>query len=251
MNNYKFLRTLNRTALFPLLVLAFISFSYELSATEKLVFNSGASSPYTSKDGSGFHERIVREIFHRLNIEAETIYLPAERSLINANKGIEDGVIGRIKGIEKKYPNLVRVPEKIVDYEFVAYANKTDISVEGWESFKPYEVAYIKGWEILEANIPNAKRIYKVKGPRQLFGLLRNNRVEVVVYERWAALWWNRELKTGAKCIEPPIAKREMFIYLHKNHTNLIPKVARTLYDMKKDGAYQRIFDQTLLALLN
>lgn len=242
---------IKRAPFLPLLVFVVITFSQQLSATEKLVFNSGASNPYITEDGKGFYASIIREIFRRLNIEAETIRLPAERSLINANKGIEDGVIARMKGIEKKYPNLIRVPEKVVDYEFVACTNNRDIKIDGWESLKPYEVAFIKGWKIMETNISQAKRIYKVKGPMQLFGLLENNRVDIIIYERWGVLWWSKELKTGDKLLKFPIAKRELFIYLNKNHADLVSKVARALYDTKQDGTYQRIFDEALSMHLN
>lgn len=249
MNSYKLTMIIKRTPFLPLLVLALITFSHELAATEKLVFNSGSSSPFCGQDGSGFNGRIVKEVFRRLNIETETIYLPAERSLINANKGIEDGVIARVKGMEKKYPNLIRVPEKVMDFEFVAYTNNIDITVDGWDSFKPFEVAFIKGWKLLETHLPHAKRIYKVKGPMQLFGLLESDRVQVIIYERWGALWWIKELKADVTLLEPPVAKREMFMYLHKSHVHLVPRASKALADMKKDGTYQRIFDETLSVL--
>ena len=49
-----------------------------------------------------------------------------------------------------------------------------------------------------------------------------------------------------AHLIQPPLAQREMFMYLHKKHKALVNKAAQALSSMKRDGSYQRIFDQTL-----
>ena len=59
-----------------------------------------------------------------LGVELRLVKLPAERGLINANAGIEDGDLARITGLEKQYPNLVRVPEKLVDLDFTAFSKQ-------------------------------------------------------------------------------------------------------------------------------
>jgi polar amino acid transport system substrate-binding protein len=41
-----------------------------------------------------------------------------------------------------------------------------------------------------------------------------------------------------------------MFIYLHKKHEALVPRVAQALARMKANGSYQRIFDATLTSLV-
>ncbi len=216
----------------------------------KLVINSGGNEPYVSSDGSGFYTLIVNEIFKRLGIDVEFISLPNQRSLIFANDGIDDGNMARIKGLEKKYPNLIRVPEKIIDYEFVAYSLDTDISMDGWESLKPYEVAYISGWQIFETNVRDTKKRTRVRNPTQLFGLLQNKRADIILFEHWSGLYWNKRLNVGARLLRPPLATRALYMYLHKKHADLVPAVAQTLTDMKKDGTYQRIFYDKLAVLV-
>lgn len=225
---------------------ALIFLSGNLMAAEKLVLNCGNSNPYITADGGGFYGLVVQEVFRRLGLEAETVRLPSERALLNANDGIEDGNIARIKGLEKKYPNLMRVPEKVIDFEFVAYSKDSNIPVTGWTSFKSYDVGFITGWKILEKNVTHTKSLTKVKNPRQLFALLVKDRADIIIFERWGGLWWNKELNADAHLIMPPVEKREMFMYLHKKHAVLVAEVARALAGMKKDGAYQRIFDKTL-----
>ncbi len=86
-----------------------------------LTITSGRSEPFVTPEKNGFYDLIVKNMFQRTGIKAETVLLPSERSLINANTGVDDGNIARIKGIEKKYKNLIMVPEKIIDFDFVAF----------------------------------------------------------------------------------------------------------------------------------
>ncbi len=45
----------------------------------------------------------------------------------------------------------------------------------------------------------------------------------------------------SVRALEPPLAQREMFLYLNKRHKTILPILAGALKDMKKDGTYNRI----------
>jgi polar amino acid transport system substrate-binding protein len=177
------------------------------------------------------------------------VYEASERAMQNANAGIDDGIALRIKGLEAQYPNLVRVPEKIIDNDFVAYSRRHRFPVRGWDSLAPYHVAHIIGWKVFENHLGNRGNVTRVKDARQLFELLHQDRTDVVLYERWQGLWWAREMALEARPLDPPLASQEMFIYLHRKHEALVDKVAATLAGMKKDGSYRRIYDETLTPL--
>lgn len=215
-----------------------------------IVINSGRKEPFCNSEGTGFYNLLVEEIFRRLGMEAETVRLPSERALINANEGIDDGNIARIEGIEKKYTNLIRVPEKVVDFEFMVFTGGRSFAVTGWDSLRPYVVGIITGWKILERNVTGVRGLTKVKNPNQLFKLLENNRADAVVFDRWGGLWWIRGHDINVRLLEPPLAKRKMYIYMNKKHRDLVPQIARALRNMKRDGTYQGIYDKTLSPLL-
>ncbi len=102
-------------------ILLSLAISTNVLASDKMVIGTGLKPPLVSSETApGFLDTLAKEVFHRLGIELEVIILPAERALINANNGIEDGNLLRIKGLEKQYPNLIRVPEKMMNSEFVA-----------------------------------------------------------------------------------------------------------------------------------
>ncbi|MDH5518366.1 MAG: transporter substrate-binding domain-containing protein [Gammaproteobacteria bacterium] len=216
-------------------------------AGTKLTLNSGTAEPFITEDGGGFYGEVVKEIFSRLDIDAKVIRLPSSRSILNANQGIDAGVIARTKGFEKKYANLIRVPSAIVKFKFVAYSLDETIKVTDWDSFAPYSVGIIRGWRIYEKNIRNAKQITKVNNADQLFKLLLNGRSDLVLFEYYRGSWWNKHLNAKAYLIGSPIAEKEMFIYMHKKHAALVPEITRVIEQMKQDGTYEKIKDKTLM----
>ena len=203
--------------------------------------------PLSTREHTGFEDLLAKEIYRRIGIEIEITLLPAQRVLTNANAGIDDGIHARIGGLAERYPNLVQFEEPTMDVEYVAFSRRRDIEIAGWDSFRPYNVGIITGWKILEWNIKTAKSLTKVGTVEQLFQILDAGRVDVVVYTRWGGLYEIRELALeDVRILEPPLAAREIFSYLHKKHKHLIPRASAALREMKRDGTYQRIFDQTL-----
>jgi polar amino acid transport system substrate-binding protein len=212
-----------------------------------LVLNTTGLPPLNTRDQRGFLDRVTAEAFSRLGIRLKTVRLPAERGLMNSNAGIEDGEMSRIAGLDKIYPNLVRVPEKIMDWVFVGFSRKPIRIDKGWSSLSPYSVAIIRGWKIYEKHVPAASGLTKVKTPQQLFVLLVRGRVDIILYERWNGMHMVRRDYPGLRMLRPEFARREMFIYLHKKHRALVPRLTAVLRAMKRDGTYQRIYRQILI----
>jgi len=211
-----------------------------------LVLNDTNEPPYTTPDRTGFLDVIAGEAFRRVGAELRLVKLPAERGLINANSGIEDGDMVRIAGLEKQYPNLVRVPEKLVDWEFSAFSKNSSIP-SNWLAIRQRSAGHIKGWKIYEQNLAGAGHVTTADDPGQLFRLLDLNRIDVALYERSLGVALARQLGLkGAQPLAPPLATREMFIYLNKRHAGLVPRLAEALRAMKRDGFYQRTYNEKL-----
>ena len=212
-----------------------------------LVLNDPNDPPFTTADRRGFLDIVAGEAFGRLGVTLRLVKLPAERGLINANAGIEDGDLTRIAGLEEQYPNLVRVPEKLLDNDFSAFSKQRAIP-SSWEAVRRYSVGYLKGWKIYEQNLAGARRATTADNPEQLFRLLALDRIEVALYTQWMglALLEERGIK-NVYALEPPLASREMFIYLHKKHAALVPGLAGALRALKTEGFYERIRREKLL----
>jgi len=212
-----------------------------------LVFNTGVGMPYTTFDKRGFLDQAINELFSRLGRKAEVVvHESTARALLLANDGIEDGAAMRVQGLERNYPNLFRVPEKLIDNHFVAYAIGPAPSAYEASVLEKFEIAYITGWQVFESRVKQGTNVTRAQDARQLFSLLKNGRAEIALYESWQGGALIRDLGIAARRLEPPVASTEMFIYLHAKHAALAPRAAEMLAAMKRDGTWQRIAEATL-----
>lgn len=219
-------------------------------AEQTLVLNTTFPYPISTNEQTGFVDIVVQQAFKRIGYGFKSVNLPAERALRNANAGIDDGDLLRIAGLEKTYPNLIQVPEKIMDVEFSIFSKNNQLPIFKWGDLKTYTVAIITGWKILENNITDVVELTKVKNVDQLFSMLLKDRVDTIAYSRWVGLGYiNKNAIKDIHIIQPPIAKRAMYVYLHKKHRSIVPKLAKALRTMKSDGSYKKIFNQVLAPL--
>jgi polar amino acid transport system substrate-binding protein len=217
-------------------------------ATDKIVLTSGVLAPYTTPDRKGFLDQLVQALFREVGREAEMLIYPTatERGMLNANEGLDDGLAMRVAGLEKQYPNLIRVPEPVAINEFVAISTRHRFATTNWDSLQPYAVSYILGWKVFEQNVPRGRELTLVRDAEQLFTLLARDRTDVVLYERWQGLAQTRAMGLKVQVMEPPLVRTPMYLYLHRKHAALVPQVAQALVKLKQNGTYARIYDATL-----
>lgn len=207
-----------------------------------LVLNDPTDVPFTTKAGDGLFDIIVGEAFRRAGLHLKLVKLPAERALMNANAGIEDGDLSRITGLEKNYPNLVRVPEKLLDMHFVAFTRQPKLTEASWLGFDPYMVGYIKGWKIFEQHLLSTTQVSMAGDSDQLFAMLDKNRIDIALFDRWMGYALAKKMNmTDIRVVEPPLAVREMFIYLHQRHADKIPAITTALRAIKAEGLYTKV----------
>ena len=146
-------------------------------------------------------------------------------------------------GLNSQYPNLIQVPERFIGISFVAFAKDASIRLDqGWESLKPHRVAFITGWKMFENNAGGAKVVNKVDKAEQMFLMLDGGRIDLALYTRADGVALARSMGLSAVApLSPALKDVDMFLYLHKKHEALVPKLAQALRDMKADGSYARI----------
>lgn len=229
------------------LVLIFIISALEAPAEGKtLYFGTAWEPPISHHLQTGMADLIVKEAFARIGIKVVILLLPAERSLIKADRGINDGDLVRVGGLQRVYPNLLQVPEKLVELEFVGFTKHIRMRPAGWKSLAPYQVGIVTGWKILEENI-DSSRLTTVQNRTLLFTLLVNDRADIVMYERLTGYGAVASMKlSGVYALDPPFVVTPGFLYLHKRHRALVPLVAASLRKMKEDGSHAGIVESTM-----
>lgn len=217
------------------------------AADASLTLATGAREPLISAPGRpGFVEELAREAFRRAGLRLQVVPLPHERALLNANAGIEDGDLFRAAGFEKEYPNLVQVPQALLEQDFVAFARRPEVVVRDWPDLAGYSVAYVTGNKILERRLEGVKQITSVRDNAALMGMLASDRADVVLINRWVGYMAARDAGLTLRAQEPPLLQVPMFIYLHRRHEALVPRLAAALAEVRRDGTWQRLHDQII-----
>lgn len=235
------------------LMTVFLPLNLQAESGPNLSIVTGLAAPLLSEDEKdGFLYAVLSEAVQRINGTVNISRLPAERVLVSANNGLDDGVLLRIKGLEKFYPNLRRVPEKMMNSEFVGYSINKNIEGGDFNKLKQYSVAYVNGWKIFEKNLASHPYAQKVTTPLQLFRLLQIGRTETILYEKWQGLAIARNLQIkNLYQLKPAFITLEMFMYLHKKNESVIPALALALKGLKTDGTYQKLEQEYLYSLEN
>jgi len=220
------------------------------SQSKVLSLNASQVPPFHTSDQQGMEDRLVRELYRRLGFEVQIRDVPAERGLRLLDEGYDDGMLARNPNMQQRYPNVVQFSESALTREYVVFTKTENFEPAGWDSLAPYHVGIVTGWKILERNIKNAASLSTASDGARLFQLLEEGRVQVVVFNRWGGLQLVNDLRLeGVRTLEPPLARRDVFFYLHKRHGDLAARASDELRRMKRDGTYDRIVAETLSPL--
>ena len=224
-----------------LIVLATTGVCQEIPFTISTSYNNLLSN----HDGTGMLDRLMHEAFGRLGIPCELVYTDTQKSLYDVNSGVLDAELNRIEGMEAFYPSLVRVPEANMVMEFVAFADR-DIPIDGWESLRNLDIGIVRGWKILEENTRGFPYVTLVPTEVELFNMLARGRIDVALYSKLTGYAVLKDLGlTGLHHLEPPLARRDMFLYVHASHRDMVDALAGALRCIKADGTYDRIVSES------
>ncbi|MBN2049821.1 MAG: transporter substrate-binding domain-containing protein [Spirochaetales bacterium] len=228
-----------------LLVILFIGAPAGFCQEEPFTISTSYNNLLSNPQKTGMLDLLMYELFGRLGLPCELVYTETLNSIYDVNSGVLDGDINRIEGMEATYPNLVRVPEANMVMEFVAFSKK-DIPINGWESLKDLDIGIVRGWKILEDHTRDFPFVTFVPTEVELFTMLDKGRIDVALYSKLTGYAVVQDLAlTGIRHLSPPLARREMFLYVHSSHKNLVTPLAETLREIKADGTYDRIVADT------
>jgi len=116
------------------------------SIQQTLKINTGFQVPE-----SDVVQSLTKEIMQRNNIALIFQVLPNQRSLINANNGVDDGEAARIFEINQYYPNLLPLAEPIHEIDIVLLT-KRNFKLKVSSDFSSHHAGLIRGMKIAELN---------------------------------------------------------------------------------------------------
>ncbi len=224
-----------------IMVMVYLAGAPPLFAQEKLTFTTILNS-----SSAKISEQVVREAYRRLGFDIEVVWVPARRALELSNDGEVDGELHRIFGIDKRWVNLVMVPNQVNVLEATVFTKGLEFKVAGWDSFNAYSVGVRRGIQFSNTNTQGMSRqiVNTVQG---LFEILKHDRVEVIVTSLINGLNALQDTKGSMiRPLKPAIEIYPLYHYLHKKHKSLVPRVNAVLEEMKNEGLIQHIRMQAL-----
>ncbi|WDP89378.1 MAG: transporter substrate-binding domain-containing protein [Desulfobacter sp.] len=194
-------------------------------------------------------ERILTQAYKRIGITLKIRKFPAERALLASNAGSTDGEVNRIRGIDKKYANLIMIPTPVNYFEGVVFTKNLPFTLNGWDSLRPYRIVMRIGSKFAEKNTQDMTTI-KVPTYGMAFHLLDINRADICLASRLTGLLQIKKLHLmGVKAMEQPLVKSQLYHYVHKKNKNIIPKINASLIKMHQEGLIEKIRAQYIEAI--
>jgi polar amino acid transport system substrate-binding protein len=182
--------------------------------------------------------------FQRIGVAAVVREVSPERSAVLANHGETDGDVGRSAGLERNYANLVRVPEPIYHYAPTAFSYRYFDVAGGWDALRTHTVCIRRGLRQTDQRTRNLQR-QVLADEAAMLRMLSAGGCDVAIMER------NNALAKAAMAADPPLQRllppmevMPLYIYLHKRHAALVPKLAAALKQMRADGTMHKLLGE-------
>lgn len=175
----------------------------------------------------------VEAAARRAGIGVRVRDLPAERGMVLVNEGQLDGAIGRTMLAASSYPNLVAVPEPIFHYAPTAYAYKRFDVSKGWKSLRGHTLCMRRGYNFTEQRTAGLPR-QRLDNDASLLRMLKAGGCDIAILGRS-----NKEVRTmqahdpDLLQLLPPLEEVPLYLFLHKRHAALAPRLAEALRQVK------------------
>lgn len=194
--------------------------------------------------------RILKTAYSRIGKSVEFKKSPVARSIVNADSGITDGELARIEGLEKKYPNLIRVAIPIAYDEIFVYSKNFNFKVEGWHSLLPYKIGFLSGFQRAEQRTAGMNT-ESVSTEKQGLEKINIGRSDVFLGLQGTLCLIKKLNLNEIKAIDQPLEKITMYHYLHKSHSAMAARLEVVLTQMQESGEMELIQQQAKLDYFN
>lgn len=205
----------------------------------------------TDSDPAAFASKwallIYTEVFKRLGIPFQIENYALKRRGIQADSGAVDGEASRVIAYGVTHPNLVRVEESLVEYNFALYTANPAVRLQRLEDLRTSPdllVEYRRGILMCENTLKplvGIDRLSDVTGEDQGLKKLLAGRTDLYCdIDLYVLQLLNSpEFKNGATKVRKVIDLGKSvptYPYLHKKHADLAPRMAVVLKKMKEEG---------------
>lgn len=210
----------------------------------ELILGTADTEPYSNADLSGLYDRVLAEVGDRLGIEIVIRRFPSKRSMLETAAGRLDGEFARTRVAADAYPALLVVPAPLADFQFVAVGRAGAPVPTSFADLADYHVGFINGWRIYEEQVTLARSVTTVADEARLFRVLREGRVDVVLYSRYRARSWRRRQPAAVgseiQIADTPLSVQPVYLLVHERHAEHVTQLAAAIASVTASPAYTR-----------
>lgn len=190
---------------------------------------------------------ICAEAFQQLNMDVEVRMYPPLRGALEAEAGNVDGEVGRAYAYIDTHPHLIRVEPALLSFRVTAFTRIPGLRITGWDSLKgtPYRVEYRSGYSTFKARLEQTLPLQQISAVVDSKIGLQNvalGRTDVFIdLEENVKVQLDRLQNRYAQVYNAGLVQdTPVYIYLHKRHAALAPRLEEALSRMKASGAIAR-----------
>ncbi|MEZ7195871.1 substrate-binding periplasmic protein [Pseudodesulfovibrio karagichevae] len=173
--------------------------------------------------------------YERAGLPVEFVPLPQKRSLVQAVDGVIDGDVGRIPGLEKTFPSLVRVDVKLLDLNGAAYV----VRERRFGEYRPellatLRVGAVRGVLWAEKAM-HGHRLDLVNNYKTLFEMLLEGRLDLALASRLSAeyfIYGNRARYARIRRLDPLVYSEPFYHYINIKNADIVPKLEKALREL-------------------
>lgn len=185
---------------------------------------------------------ILQVAYGKLDIEIDRKVLPLTRAHLDAEMGVVDGEVLRMKDEGPPPHGLIRIDVPLFVSQVVAYTCGETNEITDWHSLENYHIGIRKGIEFLEKNTAQFPRVTKQMTPGQLFDLLDAGRIDVVIANPLeGAKYLAMNKNTCIFAATPVLIEFPLYHYLNTKHRDIAPAIELILKDMAESGQINQI----------
>ncbi len=230
--------------IFHLVVCGAICLVPHNARAESYVFAAIQNNPYQKALGKS-----LQTIFQRLGHDLKIRALPSKRALLLANIGELDGEVGRVAQTSSLYPNLIRVPVAIGQFEAAAIGKKANERFERFEQFKPYRLGILRGVVWSEKKTIGYTRMI-VDDIAAMIRMLQADRFDYGLGDRNIFAHIKKMTDAQFYILEPPIFHFDLFPFVNMKHQELVTSLQETMQKMRETGELQKLVEDNFSLIL-
>ena len=194
-----------------------------------------------SNDNSIILERVLHEALRRSGYQMDAWISGMLTTITDVNNGYSAILPSQMEGLDKSYPNLIRVPVVIDNVEITVYTRDEETNkFNEWNDLSGMRVGYRPQNAYIASNIDraHAAELVLVNTHDNLFALLSGNKADAILLPRVSHFEHRTPLgikKAGQVDIQAT------YSYVNKDYAYLVPLLSVAYEEMYADGTMDLI----------